>query len=198
MLPLRALGSRPPTANFMLVAGPRLDAARLSALVSRELPGGSLILRSTALAALTTAPVQQAAQAALIQGMATAAGFGALVLLLSLLISARTREMTLARLATLGLRRWQAQLLLATETLPSVVAAAIGGVACAWLLAPLVGPSLDLAAFSGTRSAILVTPAAFPLAVCAVGLVLAALLVLAVQAMITYQRGSTRALRIAD
>ena len=134
----------------MLVAGPRLDAARLSAVVRRALPGASVTLRATALAALTTAPVPQAAQTALTQGLATAAGFGALVLLLSLLLTARTRDMTLARLATMGLRRWQAQLLLATETLPPVVAAAIGGVACAWLLAPLVGPSLNLAAFSGT------------------------------------------------
>jgi hypothetical protein len=71
--------------------------------------------------------------------------------MLSLLLTARTREMTLARLATMGLRRWQAQLLLAVETLPPVVAAAIGGVACAWLLAPLVGPSLNLAAFRELR-----------------------------------------------
>ena len=109
-----------------------------------------MTLRATALAALTTAPVPQAAQTALTQGMAAAAGFGGLVLLLSLLLTAQTREMTLARLATMGLRRWQAELLLAAETLPPVVAAAIGGVACAWLLAPLVGPSLNLAAFSGT------------------------------------------------
>ena len=121
-----------------------------------------------------------------------------LVLLLSLLLTARTREMTLARLATMGLRRWQAQLLLVAETLPPVVAAAIGGVACAWLLAPLVGPSLDMAAFSGTGSAIGPTPAVVPLAASAAGLVLAALLVLAVQAVITYYRGSARALRIAD
>ena len=182
----------------MLVAGPRLDAARLRAVVRRALPGGSVTLRATALAALTTAPVPRAAQAALAQGMATAAGFGALVLLLSLLLTARTREMTLARLATMGLRRWQAQLLLAAETLPPVVAAAIGGVACAWLLAPLVGPSMNLAAFSGTGSAVVVIPAVVPLAASAAGLVLAALLVLAVQAVITYHRGSARALRIAD
>ena len=140
----------------------------------------------------------QAAQTALTQGLATAAGLGVLVLLLSLLLTARTRDMTLARLATMGLRRWQAQLLLATETLPPVVAAAIGGVACAWLLAPLIGPSLNLAAYSGTGSAIAVTPAAFPLVASAAGLVLGALLVLAIQAVITYHRGSTRALRIAD
>ena len=198
VVPLRALGSQPPAPNLMLVSGPGLDGARLTAVVRRALPGGSVTLRSAALAALTTAPVLQAAQTALTQGLAAAAGFGALVLLLSLLLTARTREMTLARLATMGLRRWQAQLLLAAETLPPILAAAIGGVACAWLLVPLVGPSLNLAAFAGTGSAIAVTPAVLPLLACAVGLVLAALLVLAASAVITYYRGSTRALRISD
>jgi putative ABC transport system permease protein len=198
VLPLRALAPGPPGPSLMLVAGPGLDAARLSAAVRHALPGGSVTLRATALAALTTAPVPQAAQTALLLGMATAAGFGLLVLLLSLLLTARTREMTLARLATMGLRRWQAQLLLATETLPPVAAAAIGGVACAWLLVPLVGPSLNLAAFSGTGSASVVTPGVVPLVASAAGLVLAALLVLASSAVITYHRGSARALRIAD
>jgi putative ABC transport system permease protein len=161
-------------------------------------PGRSAASRATALAALTTAPVPQAAQAALTQGVAAAAGFGVLILLLSLLLTARTREMTLAFLATMGLRRWQAELLLAAETLPPVLAAAIGGVACAWLLAPLVGPALNLAAFSGSGAAVAVTPAVVPLVASAAGLVLAALLVLAAQAVITYHRGSTRALRIAD
>ncbi len=198
LVPLSALGHNPPDPDLLLVAGPGLDAARLTAAVRAALPGGSVTLRATALAALTGAPVPQAAQSALAQGLATAAGFGVLVLLLSLLLTAQTREMTLARMATMGLRPWEAQLLLTAETLPPVVAAAIGGVACAWLLAPLVGPSLNLAAFGGTGLAIVVTPAALPLLAAAVGLVLAALLVLAVQAVITYQRGSARALRIAD
>ena len=187
-----------PGGNLMLVAGPRLDAARLSAVVHRAQPDASVTLRATALTALTTAPVLQAARTALTQGLATAAGFGVLILLVSLLLTAQARELTLASLATMGLRRWQAQLLLAAETLPPVVAAAIGGVACAWLLAPLVGPSLNLAAFGGTGSAIVVTPAAFPLAASTAGLVLVALLVLASSAVITYYRGSARALRIAD
>ena len=198
VVPQEPLGTSPLGPDLMLVAGPRLDAARLSAVVHRAQPDASVTLRATALTALTTAPVLQAARTALTQGLATAAGFGVLILLMSLLLTAQTRELTLASLATMGLRRWQAQLLLAAETLPPVVAAAIGGVACAWLLAPLVGPSLNLAAFSGTGSAIVVTPAAFPLVASAAGLVLAALLVLAVQAVITYYRGSARALRIAD
>jgi putative ABC transport system permease protein len=194
----RQAESGPFAPNLLLVAGPGVNGARLTAAVSRALPGASVTLRATALAALTTAPVLRAAQTALTQGLATAAGFGVLVLLLSLLLTAQNREITLAALATMGLRRWQAQLLLATETLPPVVAAAVGGVACAWLLVPLVGPSLDLAAFSGTGAAIAVAPATFPLVASAVGLVLAALLVLASQAVITYHRGSARALRIAD
>jgi putative ABC transport system permease protein len=198
VVPAQALGSSPLVPNVMLVAGPGLDEARLSADVSRALPGASVTFRATAMSALATSPVPQAAQTALTQGIAVAAGFGALVLLLSLLLTAWTRDMTLSRLATMGLRRWQAQLLQATETLPPVVAAAIGGVACAWLLVPLVGSSLNLAAFAGTGSAAAVTGAVVPLVGSAAGLVLAALLVLAVQALITYHRGSARALRIDE
>ena len=198
IVPREPSGTGPDAVNLMLVAGPRLDGARLTAAVRRVLPDASVTVRSSVLAALESAPVLQAAETALTQGLAAAAGFGVLVLLLSLLLTAQTRELTLASLATMGLRRGQAQLLLAAETLPPVVAAAIGGVACAWLLAPLVGPSLNLAAYSGTGSAIVVSPAVVPLAASAAGLVLAALLVLLIQAVITYYRGSTRALRIAD
>jgi putative ABC transport system permease protein len=198
LVPQEPSGTVPDAVNLMLLAGPRLDGARLTAAVHRALPDASVTVRSSVLAALGSAPVLQAAKTALAQGLAAAAGFGVLVLLLSLLLTAQTRELTLASLATMGLRRGQAQLLLAAETLPPVMAAALGGVACAWLLAPLVGPSLNLAAYSGTGSAIVVTPAVFPLAVSAAGLVLVALLVLAAQAVITYYRGSARALRIAD
>jgi putative ABC transport system permease protein len=199
LLPLRALGPPPePTPSFMLVDGPGLDAAQLRADVSRELPGGTVTLRADALAAITRAPVPRAAQVALAQGTAAAAGFGALVLLLSLVLSARTRDMTLARLATMGMRRWQAQLVLAAETLPQVVAAAIGGIACAWLLVPLVGPSVNLAAFTQAGPGVAVVSAPGPLVASAIGLVLAALLVLATQAVVTYHRGSARALRIDD
>jgi putative ABC transport system permease protein len=199
VMPLRALGPPPvPPPGLMLVDGSGLDAARLRADVSRALPGGTVTLRADALAAITGAPVPRAAQTALAQGIAAAAGFGALVLLLSLVLGARTRDMTLARLATMGLRRWQAQLLLAAETLPQVLAAAIGGAACAWLLVPLVGPSINLTAFTQAGPGVAVVAAPFPLAAAATGLVLASLLVLAAQAVVTYRRGSARALRITD
>ncbi len=197
VLPLRALGPKAPGPNLMLLAGPSLDAARLSAVVRQALPGALVVSRAATLAALTTRRCRSGAGGPH-PGDGRRAGFGALVLLLSLLLTARTREMTLAYLATMGLRRGQAQLLLAAETLPPVAAAAIGGVACAWLLVPLIGPSLNLAAFSGTGVAVTVTAAVLPLLAAAAGLLLAALLVLAAQALITYRRGSTRAVKIAD
>jgi putative ABC transport system permease protein len=198
LVPLSALGASPPGPSLELVDGSGLDTAQLSAVVGRTVPGATLTLRATALDALTSAPVPQAAQTALTLGIGAAAGFGVLILLLSLLLTAGTREMTLARMATMGLRRWQAQLLLVAETLPPVVAAAVGGIACAWLLAPLVGPSLNLTGLTGTGSSVGVSPAVLPLVIAASGLVLAALLILAAQAVITYHRGSARALRIAD
>ena len=198
VMPLQALGPDPPEPNLLLVAGPHLDGRRLTAIVGRELPGGTITLRSTALAALTGAPVPGAAKVTLAQAAATAAGFGALVLLLTLVLGARTRDLTLARLATMGLRRWQAHLLLAAEALPQIVAAAIGGIACAWALAPLVGPSIDLSVFTGPGPSIGVAADPVALVTSAAGLILAALLALAAQAAITYRRGSTAALRIAE
>ena len=105
VVPQDPLGTSQIGVNLMLVAGPRLDGARLTAAVHRVLPDASVALRADALAALTTAPVLQAAQTALTQGLATAAGFGALILLLVLLLTAQSRELTLASLATMGLRR---------------------------------------------------------------------------------------------
>lgn len=198
VMPLQALGQNPPEPNLMLVAGPRLDGKRLSAIVARELPGGEVTLRATALAALTGAPVPRAAQVTLVQAAAAAAGFGVLVLLLSLLLGARSRDLTLARLATMGLGQRQAQLLLAVEALPQVAAAAIGGIACALALAPLVGPAIDLSVFTGPGPSIAVAPDPVALVTSAAGLMLAALLALAAQAAITYRRGSTRALRITE
>jgi putative ABC transport system permease protein len=198
VLPLRALGRNPPGPSLMLVAGPHLDGPRLRAITGRDLPGGTVRLRATALAALTGAPVPGAAKVTLAQAAATAAGFGALVLLLSLVLGARTRDVTLARLATMGLGRRQAHMLLAVEALPPVVAAAIGGIACAWALAPLVAPSIGLSVFTGPGPGVVVGPDPLALATSAAGLILAALLALAAQAAISYRRGSTGTLRITE
>jgi hypothetical protein len=40
------------------------------------------------------------------------------------------------------------------ETLPAIAAAAVGGAVCALALVPLVGPAVDLAAFTGVPVAV--------------------------------------------
>jgi putative ABC transport system permease protein len=184
--------------GMLLVGGPHLDGARLTAVATRALPGATVTARAAVLGALAGAPVARAASDTLAQVAATAAGFGVLVLLLSLVLAARTRDMTLARMATMGLGRGQAQLLLAVEALPEVLAAAIGGIACAWALAPLVGPSIDLSVFTGPGPSTAVAADPVALVVSAAGLILAALLALAAQAALSYRRGSAGALRIIE
>jgi len=155
-------------------------------------------LRSQVLAGLTGAPLPHGAHSAFAEGAVVAAGFSLLILLITLLLSARSREFTLARLRVMGLGQGQARRLAAVETLPQVLAAVVGGVLSAWLLARLVGPAIDLSAFtsSGAGAAIRVEPLA--LAIAAGALFGLALLALASQVVIADRRGRARALRVAE
>ena len=63
-----------------------------------------MTFRGAVLAALGSAPLPAAAHAAIAEGAVAAAAFSALILLIWLLMSAHSRDMTLARLATMGLR----------------------------------------------------------------------------------------------
>ncbi len=198
VLPAWALGTRPPPPAVMLVAGPHVDESRLAAAVRRALPGAPVILRSEVLAALARAPLPDAANHAIAESAAAAALFSALIVLISLLMSAPSRDMTLTRLATMGLGRGQARRLVLVETLPLVLAATVGGVASAWALAPLVAPSISLAPLTGSGAGVPVRIEPLPLAACAAGLVLLAAGVLAAQFVLASRRGVARALRVGD
>jgi len=175
-----------------------VDGRALLATVRPALPGAIVTLRSQVLAGLTGAPLPHGAHSAFAEGAVVAAGFSLLILLITLLLSARSREFTLARLRVMGLGQGQARRLAAVETLPQVLAAVVGGVLSAWLLARLVGPAIDLSAFtsSGAGAAIRVEPLA--LAIAAGALFGLALLALASQVVIADRRGRARALRVAE
>ena len=66
------------------------------------------------------------------------------MLLLTLMLSAQSRQLTLARAATMGMSTAQARSLALIEALPQILAVLIGGVICALALVPLVGPALSL------------------------------------------------------
>ena len=201
VLPAWALSGPQPPPSVMLIVGPHLDVGALAATVRRDLPGAQVTFRGAVLAALGSAPLPAAAHAAIAQGAVAAAAFSALILLIWLLMGAHSRDMTLARLATMGLGRGQARWLVVLETLPLVLAAVAGGVASAYALAPLIAPSISLSAFAGSGASgpgaeIMTEP--LTLAACAAGLILLSVLALAVQFLIARGRGVTGPLRVTE
>ncbi|HXB50941.1 MAG TPA: FtsX-like permease family protein [Streptosporangiaceae bacterium] len=196
VLPASALGAYAPVPDAMLVAGPDLDDHALTSLVARwRGQGGSLMLRSSVLAGLESAPVQQDTYIELLLGGIAAAIGCLLVLLLVLLLSAQSRQLTVARTATMGLSMAQGRWLTLVESTPQLVAVLIGGLICALGLAPLVGPALDLAAFTGSATPVPVRIEPAWLAVTAIGLLVLAMATVSIQTMLT-DREVPRSLRI--
>ncbi|HEY3957037.1 MAG TPA: FtsX-like permease family protein [Streptosporangiaceae bacterium] len=172
----------PPAPTIMLLTGPHLDTHALTAAVSRALPGAELTFRSVVLAGLANAPLQHTAGTLFGEGVGLAAGLAAVILLLGLAMGARTRAYALARLRVLGFGRQQSRLLLAAQTLPQVVAAVLAGLACAWLLGPLIGPDLDLSVFTGSPASVPISPDYLSLGLPAALLLILAAATLTVQA----------------
>ena len=83
------------------------------------------------------------------------------------------------------------------EALPLILAAVVGGAGCAVLLAPLVGPALDLSVFTGTSGTVPIQVEYAVLAAVAVGLGLLAMITLAVQTGVASRR-TAAALRIGE
>jgi putative ABC transport system permease protein len=201
VLPAWALGSTLPPPSVMLLVGSQLDAGRLSAIVRRALPGAPVTFRRDVLAALGSAPLPAAAHAAIAEAAVAAAAFSALILLIWLLMSAHSRDLTLARLATMGLGRGQARWLVVLETMPQVLAATAGGVAATFALAPLIAPSISLSAFTGSAASAAgagISTELLPLVVCGTGLILLSVVALAAQFLIAQGRGAARPLRVTE
>jgi putative ABC transport system permease protein len=198
IFPQWAEGPDQPPPNVMFLDGPALDAKALRAVAQRTAPDVTVTLRSDVLTGLRNSPLPHAGYVAFAEGAVAAAGFTVLILLLTLVLGARSRELTLARLATMGLSPGQASRLVAVETLPAVLAAAVGGIACAGALAPLIGPELNLSAFTGYGLSVPVQADLGALALAAGGLVILTLATLAVQAVAARRRGIGRALRVGE
>ena len=192
------MGADQPPPNLMLLVGP-VGRANLNRMVSKLLPGGPVVTyRSAVLAALTSAALPHGAYETFAQAAVATAGFGAIIMLIMLALGARPRELTLARLFTMGLSRRQAHRLVLAEALPAILAATVGGAICAWALVPLVGPSIDLSPFTGTANHVQVRANFAVIGFLAAGLVLIALMTLFAQAAMTRLRGLSRALRVGE
>ena len=176
-----------------LITGPHLDARALRQVVGARLPGATVTLRRDVLASLTGAPLPHSDYLAITVGSVAAGALVVLVLLITLVLAARDGASILARLRVMGLGRGQARRLEIAHMLPQVAVSAAGGLACAYALAPLIGPSIDLSAFigdtaAGAGSAVPVRAQPVPLLVAAAGLLLLAMATVAVQNVITAGR----------
>ena len=198
VLPQWALGARTPSPGAMAIRGPQLDAAALIAATHHAVPGAQVTLRSQLLATISGAPLPHGGFVTFAQGAAAAAGFSLLVLALTLVLSARSRELTLARLVTMGLGPSQSRRITAVELLPAILAAAVGGIVCALALVPLVGSAIDLAAFTGMVVAVPLRAEPLAIVAAAGGLLLLAALTLTIQHRLARSRGTAQALRVGQ
>jgi hypothetical protein len=157
VVPLSAIQgvSEPPPVNLMLLTGPSIDMTRLHAAVQATMPGAAapvITTRSSALQELTGAPLQQGTFLIFTLAIGFAAALALAVMLLELALGAADRELTMARLATMGLAEGQRVRLAVLEALPAIAAAAVAAVACAIALPRLVAPAIDLSAFTQSQA----------------------------------------------
>ena len=201
VLPRAALGRQAPAASALLAVGSGFgdsgfDEGALTAAAARWHATGTVVtLRSQLLAALEQAPLERGAYLELALGGIAAAAGALLALLLVLLLSAQSRQLTLARAATMGMSTVQARLLVLIEALPQILAVIVGGLICALALAPLVGPALGLSVFTGSATPVPVRIEPAWLTGAALALLILAVATLSGQAVLA-GRGTARSLRI--
>jgi len=167
--------------NVMLLNGPRIDTARLTALVNRMEPAATTTVRSQLLGQLTGAAVQRGAFILFPLALAVAAGLGLAVMLLQLALGAADREATLARLATMGFGGRQRARLVILEVLPAVTAAAVAAIASALVLPQIVAPAVNLSVFTGSSSRVPLVPNVASIALPITGLIVVAAVTLTIE-----------------
>jgi putative ABC transport system permease protein len=183
-----------PMPNALLVTGPGIDHAQLTATASRVVPGSTISFRSAVLATLAASPLQHGAGLIITLTIASAAALGLFIVILGLALGAAERRLTLARLAVMGFGRPAG--LVVTEVMPGVLAAVVAAIVCAVALPSAVGPGIDLSVFTGTGAAVRLQPDALALALPAVTIAVLALAVLAAEARTLSRRDVCAQLRV--
>jgi putative ABC transport system permease protein len=184
-----------PPAGILLATGTGIDGRALSAAVARTQPGGQVLLRSAVLGSITGAPLRLGSVLIFELCIAAAVAFSVAALLLGLAHAGRDRARLSARLAALGTTRRQRSGIAVLEALPLVTIALAGGVTASLILAPLVGPGLDLASFTGSAAAVPLRPELAGLLGPALGLLLLVCVTAAGTAVVARSRGAGRSLR---
>jgi putative ABC transport system permease protein len=162
----RLVGSAAP--NTMLLTGADIDGRALRAVVARALPGGQITSRAAVLQAAAGSPVVHGSDLALEEAAGAAAACAVAAVLLGVLLAGRDRTGLGVWLTAMGMTARQARRLALLDALPLLLVAILGGELASLALGPLIGPGLDLSAFTGSSAPVslrpdlvaLITPAA--------------------------------------
>lgn len=190
-------GIAAPAPSVVMLDGD-VTATTLTATLRRVAPGASVTQRATALSALTHAPFQADTFDTLDLSMLAAALLAIVALLSGLTMGARSREQALARLATMGLSRRQANRLVLLENLPALVAALVGGVVCTVAIGALIGPGIDLGVLTGTAQTVPLRVDPWTLTLAGAAIALTTAVTLAGHTVAAHRRGVTAALRLGN
>jgi putative ABC transport system permease protein len=157
--------------NTMLLTGPDINVRDLRAVVARTQPGGQLISRADVLAVAANSPTVHGSDLAFELSVAAAVACAAGAVLLGVLLSGRDRTRLGVWLTAMGMTARQARRLALLDALPLLLIAILGGEAAGLALGPLIGPGLDLSAFTGSSAPVAVRPDLVALLAPAVGAV---------------------------
>jgi putative ABC transport system permease protein len=202
VLPLSAIRgiSAPQPVNLMLLTGSSIDLTRLRAAVRATAPASSapsVTSRSLALRELTGTPLQQGTFVLFALAIGYAAALALAVMLLELALGAADREITMARLTTMGLAARQRPLLAAFELVPAITASAVAAIACAITLPRLVAPAINLSAFTQSQAPVPLRPDPASFLLPLAGLLAITAIALAYEIRSGRRRGPARLLRAA-
>jgi putative ABC transport system permease protein len=201
LVPSWALAAHPQywLVSEILVSGSGIDAGKVTAALSRTVPGDShVVYRADALNRLTHLPLAGLAELGYVVGLVAAGCFGICAILLALALTAAPRARRLALLGTLGLSPRQARGIALVETAPLAASTTLGGLLAAVVLPAVFGSALNLTVFTGlaTESALRLD-AATPLLTAAGALALTGCGVL-LQAAIARRRDVPAQLRMGE
>ncbi len=160
------------TPNTMLLTGAAINVRDLQAVVARALPGGQVVSRAAVLRAAAGSPAVHGSDLAFDLSVAAAFACAVAAVLLGVLLSGRDRTRLGVWLTAMGMTGSQARRLALLDALPLLLIAILGGELAGLVLGPLIGPGLDLSAFTGSSAPVAVRPDAVALITPAVGAVI--------------------------
>lgn len=181
----------------VLVTGPRLAAAALTAVVARHLPGSQIVVRSQVLGALHTSATQYAVRLFDLSVWAAAA-LSAVALFFGLAATAPSRRLLRSRLSALGISGRQARALALTDPISLLSVAVLGMVTAGSVLVLISAQTVNLAPLIGAVGAVGITMNLPALLIPALIAVVAALAATAIENRLADRAGTATTLRTEE